>query len=92
MTAIILAFIFKKKRAFCKIACPVSLVMKLQSRFALTRKKPSGNRCIECGKCNKVCPMNVDVMESIKIGEKVNSTECIGCNLCVKSCPVNAIY
>lgn len=91
LTAVILAFIFKKKRAFCKIACPVSLVMKLQSRVALTRKKASGKKCIECGKCNNVCPMDVDVMSYIKSGNKVNSTECIGCNLCVKSCPVNAV-
>lgn len=91
LVAIVLAFVFKKKRAFCKITCPVSLVMKLQSKVALTRKKPSGKKCIECGKCNKVCPMDVDVMSDIKIGKKVKSTECIGCNLCVKSCPVNAI-
>ena len=91
IVAVISAFVFKKKRAFCKIFCPVSLVMKFQSNFAITKKKPSGNRCIECGKCNKVCPMDVDVMKDIKNGKKVSSTECISCNLCVKTCPMKAI-
>ncbi len=85
------AFIFKKKRAFCKIICPVSLVMKLPSKAAVTKKRPSENRCIECGKCSAICPMDVEVMEYIKKGEKVESTECIGCNLCSKACPVKAI-
>lgn len=36
--AIPMAFYFKDKRAFCKVACPVSLVMKVPTKFALIRK------------------------------------------------------
>jgi polyferredoxin len=88
---IILAVIFKKKRAFCKIFCPVSLVMKLQTRISLSKIRPSGNKCIECGKCNKECPMDVDVMKYIKNGQKILSAECILCGGCVKNCPVKAM-
>jgi polyferredoxin len=88
---IILVFTFKKKRAFCKIFCPVSLVMKLQTRISMSKLKPSGNKCIECGKCNKICPMDVNVMNYIKNGQKIVSSECILCGNCVKHCPVKAI-
>ena len=88
---IILAFVFKKKRAFCKIFCPVSLVMKLSTRLSLIKIKPKGNKCIECGKCNSACPMDIDVREYIKNGQKVLSTECIFCRNCTHVCPVKAV-
>jgi polyferredoxin len=88
---IVLAFIFRKKRAFCKIFGPVSLVMKAQTRISLVKIKPSGNKCIECEKCNKSGPMDVDVMNYIKNGQKILSTECIICRNCVHICPVKAI-
>jgi len=91
IVGIILAFVFKKRRAFCKIFCPVSLIMKLPTRVSLSKIKPSGNKCIKCGKCNDVCPMDVDVRKYIENGKKVTSTECILCRNCMNICPVKAI-
>lgn len=91
LAAVILAFVFRKKRAFCKIVCPVSLIMKLQSRLALIKMKPSNIPCRECGLCNKNCPMDIDVMSYISRGNKVSSTECILCGKCKNSCPYGAI-
>ncbi|AEF85704.1 4Fe-4S ferredoxin iron-sulfur binding domain protein [Treponema primitia ZAS-2] len=88
---IMLAIIFKKKRAFCKIWCPVALVMKLQSRISLIKIAPSGNKCIECGNCNEKCPMDIDVRNYIKNGKKILSSECILCGTCVNICPAKAI-
>jgi polyferredoxin len=88
---IILAFVFRKKRAFCKIFCPVSLIMKLPARFSLIKIRPSGNKCIKCGKCNEVCPMDIDVKKYIERGCKVLSSECIICRNCVNICPARAI-
>ena len=33
------------------------------------------NGCVSCGKCNKVCPMGVDVVKAIKGGQSVFSVE-----------------
>ncbi|MCL2800503.1 MAG: 4Fe-4S dicluster domain-containing protein [Treponema sp.] len=89
---IILAFVFRKKRAFCKIFCPVSLVMKLQTRFSLIKVGPNKkNKCIGCGKCNKECPMDIDVQKYIQNGKRVLSSECIFCRNCICACPVKAI-
>jgi polyferredoxin len=86
-----LAYAFRKKRAFCRVLCPVSLIMKLPSSVGLLRKRPSGEKCTECRACNKACPMDVDVMGYISNGKKVHSTECIFCNRCANVCPVGAI-
>jgi polyferredoxin len=91
IVAIALAFIFKKKRAFCKIFCPVSLVMKAQTKISLFKMRPSGNKCLECNKCTINCPMDVDVMSYIKAGKPVSSSECIMCGLCSRQCPAKAI-
>lgn len=90
-TAIILAFVFKKKRAFCKIVCPVSLVMKAQTNIALIQPKPNKNECISCKKCNTNCPMDVDVVGYISSKKRVKSSECILCGMCANVCPKEAI-
>jgi polyferredoxin len=91
IVGIILAFVFRKRRAFCKIFCPVSLIMKLPARFSLVKIKPSGNKCVKCGKCNEVCPMDIDVKKYIENGQKVLSTECVLCRNCINICPAKAI-
>lgn len=91
VAAVALAFAFQKKRAFCKVACPVSLVMTPTTRLALLKRKPSGAECDECGLCNARCPMDVDVMGAIRAGKKVTDTECIYCGICKQVCPKGAI-
>ncbi|OFX83234.1 MAG: hypothetical protein A2W99_12560 [Bacteroidetes bacterium GWF2_33_16] len=86
-----LAFIYKDKRAFCKLVCPVALVMKPTSTVSLIKIKPKQNDCIECGACNKICPMDIDVMSFIKERKPIAHTECILCSDCRIVCPVNAI-
>lgn len=91
LMAIPLAFWFRDRRAFCKMACPVSLVMKVPTRFAKIRRKPTGHECTDCGICSTVCLMDVDVRSFIHQGKAVSSTECILCNTCVLECPSGAI-
>lgn len=46
------------------------------------------DKCIECGKCIKVCPMNNIEMKDEK---PVFSDKCIFCLSCINRCPVGAI-
>lgn len=86
---IALAFIFKDNRAFCKYICPVTVFLKPMSYFSLLRVTCDKEKCISCGKCKKVCPMEVDVTDNSR--KRQNSTECILCLECVKVCPGKAL-
>ena len=86
---IALAFAFHDNRAFCKYICPITVFLKPMSRFALFRVKCDKSKCVSCGKCRKVCPMDVDPTDNT--GSRKNGTECILCMECVKSCPKKAL-
>ena len=89
ITGIALAFIFKDNRAFCKYVCPVAVFLKPMSYFSLLRIKCDKSRCVDCGKCRRVCPMDVDVTDNSR--KRKNGTECILCMECVKNCPKDAL-
>ena len=86
---IILAYAFKDNRAFCKYICPITIFLKPMSYFSLLRIKCDKSKCISCGKCKNVCPMEVDVTDNSR--RRKNGTECILCFECVKNCPRNAL-
>jgi polyferredoxin len=84
-----LAHLFKDNRAFCKYVCPVTVFLKPASHLALVRVTCDETRCVSCGACKRVCPMDVDVTDNSR--SRRNGTECILCLECVKSCPRNAL-
>lgn len=89
ISGVALAFIFKDNRAFCKYLCPVAVFLKPMSYFSLIRVKCDKEKCVGCGKCKRVCPMDVDVTDNSR--KRLNGTECILCMECVKNCPKNAL-
>ena len=87
-----LAFVLSEKRAFCKYVCPVSLVMKPSSTIGLITIKPDVTKdCIQCGACNAICPMDVNVMSFMINNNRITDTECILCNDCSIVCPTQKI-
>ena len=86
---IMLAFKCKDNRAFCKYVCPVTIFLKPMSYFSLFRIRVDEDKCVSCGKCKRVCPMNVEVPSNSR--KKRNATECILCMRCVEECPKGAL-
>ena len=86
---IALAFVCRDNRAFCKYICPITVFLKPMSYFSLLRVKTDEKKCVSCGKCRRVCPMNVDV--SCNSRKRENATECILCMRCVEECPKKAL-
>ena len=70
---IVLAFIFKDNRAFCKYICPITVFLKPASYFSYLRIKCDHSKCINCKKCLKTCPMNVDMLDNSR-GNHVGPT------------------
>jgi polyferredoxin len=89
VVGIILAIILKDNRAFCKYICPVTMFLKPMSYYSLLRVKCDEEKCVSCGKCKQVCPMDVDVTDNSR--KRMNGTECILCMECVKNCPKKAL-
>lgn len=87
---IILAYLFRDNRAFCKYICPITVFLKPASYYARMRIECDTEKCVSCGKCKKVCPMNVDMTDNSR--SRANGTECILCKECENSCPKGALH
>ncbi len=88
---ITLAYTLKDNRAFCKYVCPVSVPLKITSRFSMLKIKGDAAKCNDCGACVKLCPMDIRIPEYIKSGQRVLSTECSLCQTCTTVCARDAL-
>lgn len=90
-TGIGLAYALKDNRAFCKYICPVTLPLKLATRFSLIKIGRGEGECDGCGACEKLCPMDVRISDYVRNGQRVLSTECVLCQTCITACTRNAL-
>jgi len=88
---IILAYTLKDNRAFCKYVCPVSVPLKITSRFSLMKIAGEDAKCNDCGACVKMCPMDIRIPDYIHNNERVLSTECSLCQTCITVCAPEAL-
>ena len=72
-------------RFFCKLACPLGAIYGLLNKVSFYRLTVDESKCVHCGKCARVCKMDVDPVKHPQ------SAECIRCGECAASCPVGAI-
>lgn len=72
-------------RPFCKWICPLGAFYALMNRVSLLGIQVDACKCVSCGKCSRVCQMDVDVVRA------PNHAECIRCGKCIGACPVDAI-
>ena len=83
LTVIVLSIVFY--RPFCKWLCPLGAFYALLNKVSLFQMQVDRSKCVSCGKCAKVCKMDVDVTKS------PNHTECIRCGMCIRACPTDAV-
>lgn len=76
----IFLFLFTK-RAFCRILCPLGAIYALCAKFAFFKIHFDATKCVDCGICDRVCPVELDVRK------ECGSGECISCGDCVSKCP-----
>ena len=89
IVGIALAFYVKDNRAFCKYVCPITVFLKISSYFSLLRITVDKDKCVDCGKCLKTCPMDVDMLNNSR--KRENGTECILCMECIHGCSKDAL-
>lgn len=83
IVVVVLSILFY--RPFCKWICPLGAFYALMNKVSLLGIKVDEHKCVSCGKCARVCKMDVDVTKT------PNHTECIRCGKCITSCPTDAI-
>jgi len=72
-------------RPFCRTFCPAGAIYGLFCRVALSRITVDPGACVQCGLCDRVCPVDLDVRK------EAGGAECVACGDCIKVCPKGGI-
>lgn len=76
-------------RPYCKYLCHGSVQAGALSFAKLVKLERNPNKCVKCGRCEKVCPMKVPITRL----EKICTNNCVACYQCVHACPKkDALY
>jgi cytochrome c oxidase accessory protein FixG len=70
------------RQKFCTTVCPYGYLQGMfgDDRTLLVLYRDEQHRCIECKKCVRVCPMEIDIRKS------PYQIECIHCGECIDAC------
>lgn len=72
------------ERPFCNYMCIEGAKQGLIGTLRLFTIKRDVGLCVNCKRCDKACPMNINVSKSINL----RSPQCVDCLKCISSCPV----
>ncbi len=80
-------------RAYCKYLCPYGAAISFSAKYSLVKLQRMPTRCPgrkECGICEKVCPMQIRILDEPYNGF-TGEGECTLCLECMEKCPYDAI-
>ena len=94
---LVLPTLFGGKRGACHYICWMAPFMVIGSTIGRILHLPqlhieaNKDKCVSCKKCNRVCPMGLDVEAMVRKNENHKCSECIQCGACVDNCPNKAV-
>lgn len=87
---VLIILVMGHRRFFCKVICPLGACLSLFNRFAAIFPQRNAD-CIDCGTCNRACPMETKRGENQFGVYDDRVEECISCLECQKKCPTEAM-
>ena len=69
---------------WCRYLCPYGALLGLLALFSPFQVKRDKKTCIDCKKCEKICPASI----TLTTKKTIRTGECIGCMECISICPV----
>lgn len=82
LITIVLVSLFVE-RPFCNYLCPYGGGLNILSSMRVFRIHRLHDVCIQCKKCNKTCPVHIDITHK----STVNAMSCLSCHNCIDVCP-----
>lgn len=91
LTAVsLLVTLFIEEAFWHNSICPFGTIFSISARPAKKTYRVLDDKCIACGKCQKVCPVHaIDTKEDGK--RYIRGHDCISCGSCAAACPTKAI-
>jgi ferredoxin-type protein NapH len=73
-------------RPFCRFVCPYGALLGVFAMLAVKRRRIEQDNCVQCGICEKHCPLDAIVRDPQTKEYTVSSYHCIQCNRCSSLC------
>lgn len=73
-------------RPWCRYFCPYGALLGFFNKIRIFKITRNAETCINCGACNRACPMRINVSRE----EKITKLQCISCYECTSEqrCPI----
>ncbi|OVE78585.1 hypothetical protein BVY01_04975, partial [bacterium I07] len=69
------------KRPFCRTTCPLGAIYSLFNRFSLMQMTTKAKNCGKsCGRCQQVCPVDINISRDPGSPECIRCLECTICS------------
>jgi len=78
LAVFLVLFVFTK-RPFCRTFCPLGAIYSLFNRISLLQMKVDQEKCVDCGHCKTVCPVDIQINREPMSAECLRCTECTVC-------------
>lgn len=66
LIVVLVIALFYDTRGWCKYLCPLGALIAIFDKLALKRVHVPTHSCLECRKCESVCPMNIDILNETR--------------------------
>jgi polyferredoxin len=83
--ALLMVFSIFIRNFWCRYLCPYGALLGFLSFLSPFKVRRDKDTCLECGKCDQVCPSSIHISMTVNI----TSDECFACGKCIDICPAD---